>query len=110
MFNDEIEDTPCLDTTFRDIERSATTSTAWDRWVAQAERMAGHSLDGDEFEGDGYSLDGAHEAFRAGMSASLYVAGINRRKREFHTSPFTYFEEQRTRLHNFIREEQYYAN
>jgi hypothetical protein len=72
-----------IDTTFHDIERSATIPTAWDRWIANAERIAGHNLDGDEYEGDGYSVDGAHDAFCAGMSASLYVAGINRRKREF---------------------------
>lgn len=105
-----------IDTAFHDIERSATISTAWDRWIANAEKFAGHSLDGDEYEGDGYSIDGAHDGFLAGMSPSLYVSGINRRKQEFAEAircskgPEGYFETQRTRLHNFKRDEEFDAN
>ena len=82
IHEEEIEDTPCLDTTFHDIERSATAITSWDRWAARAKKLAGlTSLDGDECEGaDGYSLDGAYEAFEAGVSAKDYVAGIPARR------------------------------
>ena len=50
----------------------------WLRWVKKAEGLAGHSLDGDEIEGDSYSLDSAYEAFLAGNSAEAYVRSIQK--------------------------------
>lgn len=62
---------------------------AWLRWCAEAERLLGHSLDGndpDAFDprqtgGDGYSLDEAQERFRQGEPATAYVATVRRRAR-----------------------------
>lgn len=55
-------------------------SASWELWLAElqdiADRAAGHSvnLDGDETEGDSFSLDGAWECFCAGNSAAHYAA------------------------------------
>jgi hypothetical protein len=48
---------------------------AWLAWVAAAEKLIGHSLDGDETT-DGYSLDGAYAAFEANLTAAEYVAEV----------------------------------
>jgi len=79
----EIEDTPTLDTTFHDIEMN-TGDTNFADWLRKAEKIGGlKSLDGDEYEGaDGYSLDGAFEAFRAGVTPAKYIAGIPLRRSE----------------------------
>lgn len=47
----------------------------WDRWIAKAQKLAGHDLDGDQ-ETDGYSLDNAVDCFRAGMTVEQYVATL----------------------------------
>lgn len=47
----------------------------WFTWIAEARRLAGHDLDGDERE-DGYSIDVAHQAFRDGKTARDYVLTI----------------------------------
>lgn len=47
----------------------------WFAWIAEAQRLAGHNLDGDERE-DGYSLDVAHQAFRDGKTARDYIVTI----------------------------------
>lgn len=47
----------------------------WFAWIAEAQRLAGHDLDGDERE-DGYSLDVAHQAFRDGKTARDYILTI----------------------------------
>lgn len=54
----------------------------WYRWLSEAEKAAGLStLDGDEADGaDGYSLDGAYDAWEAGQTPEQYVAGIPERK------------------------------
>ena len=57
-----------------------TSEADWLRWVAKAERIAGHDMDGDQ-DVDGYSLDFAFEAFRAGMSAADHVASFQGRGR-----------------------------
>jgi hypothetical protein len=49
---------------------------AWERFLAECERLLGlktGSLDGNEAE-DGWSLDSAHDAFKAGLTPALYVA------------------------------------
>lgn len=49
----------------------------WQRWIKQAQKLAGHTLDGDQEE-DGYSLDGANDAFDKGLSPAQYVNGLAR--------------------------------
>lgn len=53
---------------------------SWFRWIAKAERIAGHSLDGDQ-EVHGYSLDHAYEAFERGTAAADYVSSFQGRGR-----------------------------
>jgi hypothetical protein len=47
----------------------------FERWAARVEKIVGHDLDGDQTE-DGYSLDGASDAFDAGMSPAQYADTI----------------------------------
>jgi hypothetical protein len=73
------DDTPCLDTTFHDIERTGASEDArWSAWLQRGEKLAGlTSLDGDEYDGaDGYSLDSAYASFEAGVTPAQYIAGI----------------------------------
>jgi hypothetical protein len=49
----------------------------WQKWIKQAEKLFGRSLDGCQWD-DGYSLDGAGDAFEAGLSPAQYVQGIRR--------------------------------
>jgi len=58
---------------FAEYESAQLEETSWERWMANAERIAGHDLDGDEPSGDAYSIDGAYDAFRAGETATDYV-------------------------------------
>jgi hypothetical protein len=58
---------------FAALESRALDIGPWDRWIEEAEALAGHSLDGDEPSGDGYSLDSAHYAYEAGYSPAEYV-------------------------------------
>lgn len=44
----------------------------FERWAARAEAILGHDLDGDQ-ETDGFSLDFAFVAFKAGMTAKEYA-------------------------------------
>jgi hypothetical protein len=49
---------------------------AWERFLGECERLLGlevGSLDGNEAE-DGWSLDSAHDAFKAGLTPAEYVA------------------------------------
>lgn len=54
-------------------------SSDWERWAEKAESLLGHDLDGDENR-DGFSLDGAHEAYKDGMSVRDYVSAVNSQK------------------------------
>lgn len=47
----------------------------WFAWIATAQTIAGHDLDGDERE-DGYSLDVAYQAFRDGKTPRDYILTI----------------------------------
>ena len=61
-----------------DLER------AWLAWVAKAERMLGHDLDGNDpdfKDGVGYSLDEAYMYWDAGKSAHVYVTTVIGRAR-----------------------------
>lgn len=62
------------------IESAALEPTAWERWATRAERIAGHSLDGDGAT-DGYSLDEAYDAWQEGVTAADYVNRIRARRR-----------------------------
>lgn len=51
-----------------------TTECPWHQFCAAVEYYTGVDLDGDEGI-DGYSLDSAFAAYRAGMTPELYVSG-----------------------------------
>lgn len=51
----------------------------WLRWCRRAEDMLGHDLDGDQ-AADGYSIDGAYDAFREGASVVEYVLDVKGRR------------------------------
>lgn len=87
MYDTEMpEDTPCLDTFFHDVEATATRSSPresdWFRFVRQVKKIAGlTSLDGDEVDGaDGYSLDGAYDAWFNDVTPEEYAAEIPLRR------------------------------
>jgi hypothetical protein len=65
---------------FAAAESAALNVTAWDRWIAKAETLIGHSLDGDG-AADGYSLDEAVERFNAGAAPAAYVTMVATRDR-----------------------------
>lgn len=49
----------------------------WLNWLKQVSKISGiDNLDGDETEGDKYSLDSAYEAFTAGQSPKQYAGKI----------------------------------
>lgn len=80
-----LDDHPFSNRYIRLESGSADTSmTAWLGWVKYAEKLLGHSLDGDDqnnLTGCGYSLDEAGSLFDAGWSASRYVAEVQGRDR-----------------------------
>lgn len=47
----------------------------WLKWINEAEKIIGHSLDGDE-KIDGFSYDFAYSCFEKGDSPSNYVKGV----------------------------------
>lgn len=68
---------------FAAIESAALEPTNWDRWVNRAEKAVGHDLDGDDSAearangtADGYSLDGAYDAWRGGLTVAQYAAKV----------------------------------
>lgn len=46
------------------------------RWVAEAERLAGHSLDGNEPSRAKFSMDAAYAAWKSGAAPEEYVASF----------------------------------
>ncbi len=58
------------------LESAAIDSTPWEKWADKVEAALGHSLDGDQAS-DGYSVDGAYEAYCQGMSIQQYVAAVS---------------------------------
>jgi hypothetical protein len=50
----------------------------WLKWINEAEKIIGHSLDGDE-EVDGFSYDFAYCCFEEGDSPSNYVENVKSR-------------------------------
>lgn len=44
---------------------------SWINWVNEIERIAGHSIDGDQAK-NGYSLDHAYDKFEQGWQPSAY--------------------------------------
>lgn len=61
-------------------ESAALEPSAWDRWIAKAEKLIGHGLDGNEAE-DGYSIDYALDAFNSGSTPHAYVTMVATRDR-----------------------------
>jgi hypothetical protein len=53
----------------------------WHAWIAEARRLAGHDMDGDE-DADGYSLDTAYDAMNSGLTPAQYVRGLRAITRE----------------------------
>ena len=56
---------------------------AWSAWVKRAEAVLGHNLDGDDSAParaagkiDGYSLDGAYDAFCASVTVDAFVRTV----------------------------------
>lgn len=47
----------------------------WERWADHAEKLIGHSLDGDR-QKDGFSIDEAFEVFDRGCSPAAYVTMV----------------------------------
>lgn len=75
---------PSLEPLFQDSP-SRRGEKAWLRWIAAAEKVAGHDLDGDNSAqaraagtACGYSLDEALEAFERGETPAGYVATFRR--------------------------------
>jgi hypothetical protein len=73
---------------FAATESASLQVTDWDRWIAKAERLIGHSLDGDdsiaaihEERACGYSLDEAKDAFENGVQPAAYVSMVATRER-----------------------------
>lgn len=77
------EDTPCIEDAHLDLLRSENYESprekSWLRWINNAEQLVGHSLDGDEWW-DGYSLDGAFDAWEAGVFVFVYAAQVEMMK------------------------------
>lgn len=72
---------------FAASESAALEPCAWERWYDAAEKMLGHDLDGDDSEearaagtADGYSVDGAYDAWRAGITVAQYTKQVAERK------------------------------
>ncbi len=69
---------------FAAIESAQLQDTDWDRWIRAVERDLGHDLDGDQ-DVDGYSMDGAGDAFfKRKESVAQYVAGVLERRPDNH--------------------------
>lgn len=51
----------------------------WERWVKKVEKLLGHNLDGNQ-QRDGYSLDYAYDAFRAGETPAAYAEEVRQDK------------------------------
>ena len=51
----------------------------WLKWCARLETVLGHDLDGSQNE-DGYSLDGAYEMWRAGLTVGQARSNIENNK------------------------------
>lgn len=73
---------------FAAAESEALNATPWERWVAKAERLIGHNLDGDDSDAAkaagiacGYSLDEAHDYYRRGATPEAYVVMVSTRDR-----------------------------
>ncbi|PPF13760.1 hypothetical protein C5B92_16175 [Rathayibacter sp. AY1A4] len=70
-----VEDTH-LETWKAEVD-SSLAERRWLAWIGDAERAAGHSLDGDQAV-DGYSMDFAYEAWELGASPAAYVRSLQK--------------------------------
>ena len=62
---------------FHRYEMDALKPSKFEGWAANVEDILGHDLDGDQQE-DGYSIDFAFDAFKAGMTPQQYAASVRR--------------------------------
>ena len=62
-------------TVLQAAEQASITEIQWLHWIDEVEALLGHSADGDESL-DGYSLDGAYDAYRAGFTPVEYWQGV----------------------------------
>lgn len=69
---------------FAAAESAGLNPTAWDRWIAKAEKLIGHNLDGDDSDAAkaagiacGYSLDEAFDHFKRGTTPEAYVTLVS---------------------------------
>ncbi|SJK83763.1 hypothetical protein [Halomonas elongata] len=58
------------------LESTQAAPSQFERWAVNAERILGHDLDGTEWI-DGYSIDGARDAWRAGATPAEYAAQVH---------------------------------
>lgn len=70
---DDLQDHPMA--VFHAAEQASITEIQWLHWIDEVEALLGHSADGDESL-DGYSLDGAYDAYRAGFTPVEYWQGV----------------------------------
>lgn len=64
---------------FAAAESAALEPTAWERWAEVVEARLGHNLDGHHVT-DGYSMDAAYVAYKAGITAVQYAARVESAK------------------------------
>jgi hypothetical protein len=69
----------------RESGASDRSERAWLKWCADAERLFGHDIDGNDVggKGCGYSLDEAYDHFCKGTTPHAYVAMAASRDRYF---------------------------
>lgn len=74
------------DNVARESGASDRSERAWLRFCADARRLLGHDIDGNDVNaaGCGYSIDEAYEVFEAGKTAHAYVAMVTSRERYDH--------------------------
>lgn len=60
---------------FAALESAQLGLSKWDAWIKHARQLVGHDLDGDQAV-DGYSLDGAHDAFERGETVHEYIGRL----------------------------------
>ncbi|RYF49326.1 MAG: hypothetical protein EOO38_08175 [Cytophagaceae bacterium] len=66
--------------TWKSETRTSPDEQHWYSWIKEAEKLAGHSLDGDNSHDnpnpDGYSMDEAYESWETGCTPEQYVNSI----------------------------------
>ena len=87
-----MDDTPSIEDAHLELLISeshvSASEKSWLRWVKRVEAALGHDLDGNDScearaagMADGYSLDGAHDAWAAGVPAWIYAVDVQAEKK-----------------------------